>query len=107
LSARFDVVVAASGRDGLTILQNQGPFAVVLSDLRMPGMNGATFLGQVRQLAPDTVRLLVTGDANPDDPIADINEGDVFRCLEKPFPFDLLIKTVEAAVEHYRLAVPR
>jgi len=102
LRRTYDVVVATSGRDGLEKLAKQGPFAVVLSDMRMPGMDGATFLSQVREAAPNTTRMLLTGHADVQSAIATINEGQVFRFLTKPCPPDQLLESFKAAAERYR-----
>jgi response regulator RpfG family c-di-GMP phosphodiesterase len=76
---------------------------VVVSDMQMPGMNGAAFLGKVREVAPDTVRILLTGHANLDAAIAAINEGYLFRFLHKPCKRDVLLSTLSDAVEQFRL----
>ena len=86
LRRHYEVHVAGSGAEGLQRLEQDGPFAVVLSDMRMPGMTGAVFLAHVRQRAPDSVRLLLTGHAELDAAIAAINTGHIFRFLAKPCP---------------------
>lgn len=103
LGMAFDVHTAASGKEGLTSLDAAGPFAVVISDMRMPGMNGAEFLKAVRQQAPDTVRLLLTGQADLDSAIEVVNSAQVFRFLTKPCTADVLLQTVQSASEHFRL----
>jgi len=60
LHREFEVDTAVSGEQGLTLIRDRGPYSVVISDMRMPGMNGAQFLAQVRQRAPDTIRMLLT-----------------------------------------------
>jgi C4-dicarboxylate-specific signal transduction histidine kinase len=84
-------------------LVEQGPFSVVLSDFAMPSMNGAEFLGHVRHAAPDTVRLLLTGQATLDDTIAAVNDGNIFRFLKKPCTPPDLIRALDDAVEQARL----
>ncbi len=103
LRTRFDLLTATSGAEGLERLKYDGPFAVVISDMRMPKMNGAEFLAQARQLAPDTVRMLLTGYADLDSAVAAVNQGQIFRFLSKPFPAPLMVQAVTAAVEHHRL----
>lgn len=103
LRRRFDVTTAEGGLDGLRSLTQAGPFTVVVSDFRMPGMNGAEFLRRVRDIAPDTIRILLTGQANLDDTISAVNEGYIFRFLGKPCPPPVLLKALDGAVEQARL----
>ena len=103
LVEHFDVWTALGGAAGLELLSGEGPFAVVVSDMRMPLMDGATFLSRVRETAPDTVRVLLTGQADVNAAIAAVNKGNIFRFLCKPCPQDVLLPSLEAAVEQYRL----
>jgi len=103
LRQRFEVVSATSGAQGLELVASAGPFAVVLSDMRMPGMDGAAFLAKVRETAPDTVRMLLTGHAEVNAAIAAVNQGQIFRFLVKPCPPDQLRMAFEAAAEQHRL----
>lgn len=103
LYRRFDISVATSGTEGLQLVESAEPFAVVVSDYRMPGMDGVAFLTRVRSLNSDTVRVLLTGQADQQATIAAINEGDIFRFLSKPCPPDVLAKTLEAGIEQFRL----
>lgn len=80
----YQVSLTPSPEEGLLLLEREGPFAVVLSDMRMPKMDGATFLKHVRERSPDTIRLLLTGHADLESAIAAVNEGQVFRFLTKP-----------------------
>jgi response regulator RpfG family c-di-GMP phosphodiesterase len=99
----YDLATAANGAAGLEILRAQGPFAVVLSDMRMPGMDGAAFLTEVRSAAPDTTRMLLTGHADMSAAIAAVNQGQIFRFLMKPCPPPELLGAFQAAAEQYRL----
>jgi two-component system, NtrC family, sensor kinase len=103
LRRHFDVTTATSGSEGLHKLVDEGPFTIVLSDFAMPAMNGAQFLAQVRHAAPDTVRLLLTGQATMDDTVAAVNDGNIFRFLKKPCAPPDLIRALEDAVEQARL----
>ena len=105
LHRHYEVTLATSGANALILLSREGPFAVVISDMRMPQMDGATFLGRVRLLAPDTVRMVLTGQAQIETAAAAINEGEIFRFLTKPCSADQLLKTTAAAVEQHRLLV--
>jgi response regulator RpfG family c-di-GMP phosphodiesterase len=103
LRREYAVTSAHSGPDGLTALKEKGPFAVVLSDMRMPGMDGATFLARVREQAPDTVRMLLTGNTDQQTAIAAVNDGQIFRFLAKPCPPEQLRAAFKAATEQHRL----
>lgn len=103
LRRQFDVCTATSGADGLAAIERDGPFAVVLTDMRMPGMDGASFLRLARERAPDTVRMLLTGQADLDAAIAAVNEGQLFRFLLKPSTRDALRAAFEAAVSQHEL----
>ena len=103
LRRRYDVLTAQSGADGLKLLAEAGPIAVVMSDMRMPNMDGATFLSRARQQEPDAVRLLLTGQADIQSAIAAINEGQIFRFLTKPCPPATVLAAIDAAAELNRL----
>jgi ActR/RegA family two-component response regulator len=105
LHNHFAVSTATSAAEGLRLLKASGPFAVVVSDMRMPEMNGAQFLGKVRELAPDSVRIILSGQADLQQTIAAVNEGNIFRFLSKPCDSQSLIVAVETAVEQYNLVV--
>jgi CheY-like chemotaxis protein len=97
------VEIASSGPEALEKLASSAPFAVVISDLHMPGMDGATFLGQVRQRFGDSVRILLSGRADLKAAIAAVNEGKIFHFLSKPCPPDQLLAAVRQAIEHNNL----
>lgn len=101
LHKQFQVSKARGGPGGLATIQVFGPFAVVISDMRMPGMNGAEFLAQVRQMAPRTMRMLLTGHKDIDAAIEAVNEGRIFRYLTKPCRKDELVNAIEMAVAEY------
>ncbi len=103
LRRSYDVATATSGAAGLDKLQEMSGTAVVISDMRMPGMDGATFLTKVRELWPDATRLLLTGEPGRDAAVAAVNEGQIFRFLTKPCAPDKLIAAVEAAVRQHQL----
>jgi response regulator RpfG family c-di-GMP phosphodiesterase len=87
------------------MLKEKGAPAVIVSDMRMPGMDGATLLKHVRQLYPETTRILLTGEPGRDAAIAAVNEGQIFRFLTKPCPPDQLRSAIEAGVLHHRLLI--
>jgi len=100
---KFQLQVAAGGTQALELIKGSGPFAVVVSDMRMPGMDGVQFLGAVRELAPATVRIMLTGNADQQTAIDAVNRGHIFRFLTKPCPTELLAMSLNAGIEQYGL----
>ncbi|HLK48762.1 MAG TPA: HD domain-containing phosphohydrolase [Bryobacteraceae bacterium] len=100
---RFEIRTAIGPELGLQAIATDGPFAAVVSDLRMPGMNGIEFLTRVRQISPDIVRVMLTGDADLSAAMAAVNEGKIFQFLTKPCPSDMLTRTLESSLEQHRL----
>lgn len=102
LRKRFEVHTAAGGEQGLAALA-AGPFAVVVSDMRMPGMTGAQFLAETRARHPDAVRLLLTGYADVQSAIDAVNRGGLFRFLTKPCDAETLAAALADALAQHRL----
>jgi signal transduction histidine kinase len=100
----YDVVTALGPEAGLAALAEQGPFAVVVSDLRMPGMDGVTFLKKAKENHPAIVPVMLTGHGDLGAAMAAVNEGHIFRFLTKPCPIPTLSQSLDAALEQYRLA---
>jgi response regulator RpfG family c-di-GMP phosphodiesterase len=100
---KFDVTTAQGGLEGLKIFQELGPFSIVVSDLKMPGMDGVSFLGKIHQVNPDVVRILLTGQADLNSAISAVNEGHIFRFLTKPCMTEDLISSLKAAETQYNL----
>lgn len=88
---------------GLRAVVEKGPFAVVIADMHMPVMNGIEFLRRVKEEAPDTVRMMLTGNADVNVAIQAVNEGSVFRFLTKPCPAEVLGKALVDGINQYRL----
>src|SRR5579871_3235845 len=103
LGDAFELDTASSGAEGLELLSKNGPYAVVVSDMRMPQMDGIAFLARARELAPDTVRIMLTGNADVQTAMNAVNEGRIFRFLTKPCPVEILTSTLESGLEYYRL----
>jgi len=103
LRRRFSIETANGAEEALAKMEAERPFAVVVSDLRMPVMDGIQFLGIVRKRSPDTVRVMLTGQADLNAAVAAVNEGNIFRFLTKPCPPSLFTKAIEDSLEQYRL----
>jgi len=103
LRGQFELETATSGQEGLELFKRKGPFAVVVSDMRMPMMDGIEFLSRVREANPDSVRIMLTGNADMQTAIDAVNEGNIFRYLTKPCSSDELAKAINAGIEQYRL----
>ena len=103
LRRAYQVFTAPSGSAGLEILAKESDCAVVVSDMRMPQMNGAQFLAKVRELYPNSVRVLLTGQSDLESAIAAVNEGQLFRFLTKPCPPNVLLSTLASAAKQYEL----
>lgn len=99
----FQIHTALSGDEGLQKLKELGGAAVVVSDMRMPGMDGATFLRRVMRAWPDATRILLTGEPGRDAAVLAVNEGQIFRFLTKPCPPDQLRSAIDAGVIQFRL----
>src|SRR5690606_29178283 len=103
LGSFYHLVTASSGDAALQELQSNGEFAVVLTDMRMPGMNGIQFIQQARTLAPDTVYMMLTGNQDQATAIKAVNDGQVFRFLNKPCEHEHLRQAIDAGIVQHRL----
>ncbi len=103
LRKQFRIEVAVGAEAALKLIERQGPYAVVVSDMYMPGMNGVQFLAKVKEIAPDTVRIMLTGNPDLRTAIEAVHHGHIFRFLTKPCPPDSLVLALEAGIEQYRL----
>ena len=105
LKQRFTVHLASGGAQGLEVLRDNKDIAVIMSDMRMPIMDGAKFLSAARLVAPQAVRLLLTGYTDMQAAVAAVNEGQIFRFISKPCPPDQLLSAFAAATEQHRLII--
>jgi DNA-binding response OmpR family regulator len=99
----FLVTTAVGGEQGLDAIEKKGPFAVVISDMRMPQMNGVEFLLKVKEVSPDAIRLILTGQTELQAAIDAVNLGSVFRFLTKPCSKDVLSAAIHASLRQYQL----
>src|SRR5580658_7955273 len=104
LGRRYEVLTANSGAQGLELLNQHDSIAAIISDMRMPRMDGATFLSRARAIAPRAARILLTGQTDLQSAIAAVNEAQVLKFLSKPCPPPELHAAVELAVEQYNQA---
>ena len=104
LRKQFEIITACGGEEGLAALATHGPFAVVVSDRHMPGIDGIRLLAEVRARAPDTARIMLTGAADQATAMEAVNEGAIFRFLCKPCPLEVVARAIDGGVREHRLA---
>jgi CheY-like chemotaxis protein len=103
LQKQFQIETALDGKEGLATLNELGPFAVVVADMHMPDMDGINFLTRVKEISPDSVRIMLTGNADLHTAMDAVNEGNVFRFLIKPCSSELLEQSLNAGLRQYQL----
>jgi DNA-binding NtrC family response regulator len=102
LKRQFQVETALGAEEGLAAVKNHGPYAVVVSDLRMPGMDGNQFLSRVREIAPESIRMMLTGFADLKTAMDAINRGNIFRLLTKPCAKEVLTEALSSGIEQFK-----
>ncbi len=102
---RYSIDTALSGEKGLEAISTRGPYAVVVSDMRMPGMDGVRFLTRVMDISPDSVRVMLTGNADQQTAMEAVNQGRIFRFLTKPCSPELFSITLDAAIDQHKLII--
>jgi len=102
LHGEFSISTAQGAIQGLSLIQLLGPYAIVVSDMRMIGMDGAGFLAQVHQMAPNTVTMLLTGYNDLQAAIVAVNKGQIFRYLRKPCNKEDLVNAIRQGLAQYR-----
>jgi FixJ family two-component response regulator len=103
LHGEFQLETASGATEALHFIAHKGPYAVVVSDMRMPGMDGIQLLAKIKSQSPDTVRIMLTGNGEIETAIQAVNEGNIFRFLAKPCDKELMSRTLTAALVQYRL----
>jgi two-component system, NtrC family, sensor kinase len=103
MDSGYEILTAASAGEGLDMLSDNQPIQVVVSDYRMPGMNGVEFLQEVCRKFPDTVRIVLSGYADTASIVSAINEGEIYKFIPKPWNDDELKFAIKNAVERYFL----
>ncbi len=108
LCDQFRIRTATSGAQALELIVELGAPAVLVADYQMPGMNGIDLLIHCRELVPDTVRIMLTGQGDLPMAIRAVNQGQVFRFLAKPVHGDVIRQAVdEALIQHIQLTDQR
>lgn len=100
---RYEIDCAEGGREGLDKLANGSDYAVVISDMRMPEMDGVEFLATVARKYPDPTRIMLTGNADQNTAVDAVNRGHVFSFLNKPCAPEDLSRAIDTGLEQYRL----
>ncbi len=103
----FKVYKADSGPNALATLEQEGEMAIIISDQRMPRMNGTEFLSRTVEPYPDTIRIVLTGYTDVEDLVEAINSGKVFKYITKPWNPEELKNVVHQAGETYRVLKQR
>jgi len=103
LRGDFDVHTALSGAEALQLLEQGEPFGVIVSDCRMPGMDGIELLQRVSDVSPLSVRIMLTGNMDQETAVQAVNAGEVFKFLNKPCEADALRHVVGLAARQYEL----
>lgn len=103
LRKRFSIDTAPGGEPALDLMASQGPYAVIVADMQMPGLNGVEFLMRAQQKAPDTVRIMLTGNADQQTATAAVNQGRIYQFLNKPCSPEALALALENGLKQYRL----
>ena len=101
LRNKFKIETAISGEDAVKMVEENGPYAVVVSDYMMPGMNGIELLRQVKVSDPDTIRMMLTGSADMSTAIKAVNEGSIYKFHPKPCPAETLGNAIQSGIEEY------
>jgi CheY-like chemotaxis protein len=105
LHRRFELEVAMGGLQALQAMEQHGPFAVLVADMRMPGMSGLDLLQSAQALSPDTTRIMLTGNLDLQTAMDAINHGQVFRFLTKPCTPEHLTEAIQAGLRQHQLVV--
>ncbi len=103
LGRNFDMSTALTGEEAIELIADEGPFAVVVTDMRMPNMNGIQFLQAAKPIAPDTTFIMLTGNHDLETATKAVNEGHIFRFLNKPCPSNILKIAIDDGIERFNL----
>ncbi len=95
----YDILLAESGKEGLAILEEHGNVDLIISDYRMPEMNGVDFLREVYKKCPDTIRIVLSGYADTAAVVEAVNLGHIYKFIPKPWNDEEVLATVRSGLE--------
>ena len=105
LSGTFSCEFASSGAQALEMIDNSGPYSVIVADYSMPEMDGITLLEEVTNKSPDTIGIMLTAFSDIDIAIGALHKGSIFRFLRKPWDAQDIIKAISDAQAQYDLVI--
>jgi CheY-like chemotaxis protein len=105
LHKKYEMLFAVSGKEAIELAKSNKDIAVVVSDYKMPEMDGNELLSSLKTIIPDAVRMMLTGYADIEASIKAINEGRIFRFLTKPCPSELLSEAIDEGIKQYNLVI--
>ncbi len=103
LRRKFAISTALGAQEAIEVIKTQGPFSVLVTDMHMPEINGVQLLTFAKKLSPNTVRVMLTGNADQQTAIDAVNKGDIFRFLNKPCSPENLENTLNVAIKQFHL----
>ena len=98
----YEIFTALNGEEALNLVSARN-FKIIISDERMPGMDGASFLAAAKEISPSSVRMMLTGHASIDATMRAVNDGEIYRFFTKPWNSLELKQAIKSAIERYDL----
>lgn len=103
LRRNFIFDTAPGGQEAIELIQSNGPYALLVVDMRMPVMDGLEFLEKAKSVAPHAVRIMLTGNADQETAAEAVNRGQVFKFLNKPCPLEILLPVIESGLKQFEM----
>jgi response regulator RpfG family c-di-GMP phosphodiesterase len=100
---RYNLTTVENADDALAVFEEKEPVFVVVVDMRMPGMDGLHLLQRIGEISPNTVRIMLTGNADQQTAVDAINQGHIFRFFNKPCDLEMLAAGIDAGITQYKL----
>jgi len=105
LRKEYDISIASSGSQAIELIKQEQEFAVIVSDMKMPEMNGVEFLLQAKALSPNSIRVMLTGNNDQETVKTALNQCDIYQFLAKPCTKEEYIEAINASIKHYKLVI--